>query len=248
MVGIYKITSPSGRVYIGQSWNIKRRFLSYGWKGHNSQPYLISSFKKYGIKSHVFEVASILPNDVSQEILNNYEIYYWEQYKSCGFNMMNIREPGSKGKISTESKIKMSEKRIELLKNDEYNERNNEHLRRLASNKKGVTNSSEHTAKIIAFHTGRKRSPETCKRISEGKKGKKIKPCTEERKRKLSASTKGKPRSHCKGQKRTPEQIERMRIGMIGKKKKINPSLSRKGIVYRRGRVGIMNYSFGHLN
>lgn len=29
MIGIYKITSPSGKVYIGQSVNIKERFKSH---------------------------------------------------------------------------------------------------------------------------------------------------------------------------------------------------------------------------
>ena len=29
MVGIYKITSPSGRVYVGQSTNIEKRFAEY---------------------------------------------------------------------------------------------------------------------------------------------------------------------------------------------------------------------------
>jgi len=29
MIGIYKITSPSNKVYIGQSINIEKRFKSY---------------------------------------------------------------------------------------------------------------------------------------------------------------------------------------------------------------------------
>ena len=29
MVGIYKITSPSGKIYIGQSWNISDRISRY---------------------------------------------------------------------------------------------------------------------------------------------------------------------------------------------------------------------------
>ena len=29
MIGIYKITSPNNRVYIGQSINIEKRFIGY---------------------------------------------------------------------------------------------------------------------------------------------------------------------------------------------------------------------------
>ncbi len=29
MIGIYKITSPTGRIYIGQSTNMEKRFVSY---------------------------------------------------------------------------------------------------------------------------------------------------------------------------------------------------------------------------
>lgn len=48
----------------------------------------------------------------------------------------------------------------------------------------------------IAFHTGRKRSPETCRKISEARKGKRLGvKFTPEHCRKISESKKGKPRS-----------------------------------------------------
>ena len=53
-----------------------------------------------------------LPIDVTQEILNQYEIFYWKQYKDCGFKVMNVREPGSKGKHNSETKLKMSKPRL----------------------------------------------------------------------------------------------------------------------------------------
>ena len=34
-IGIYKITSPSNKIYIGQSWNIKRTTLNAMLNGHN---------------------------------------------------------------------------------------------------------------------------------------------------------------------------------------------------------------------
>ena len=56
MVGIYKITSPSGRVYIGQSVNIEKRFLSYSKLLRcKTQIKLFRSFLKYGVINHIFE-------------------------------------------------------------------------------------------------------------------------------------------------------------------------------------------------
>ena len=56
MIGIYKITSPSGKVYIGQSRNIENRFLQYKNKHCRFQFRLYNSFNKYGVENHVFEI------------------------------------------------------------------------------------------------------------------------------------------------------------------------------------------------
>lgn len=111
MIGIYKITSPSGKVYIGQSWNIERR-----WKHYNSydltQRKLKNSLNKYGVKNHVFEIIHELPEDITQEILDRYEQLYMDLYRNAGVELMNLREGGSKGKASEETKKLMSLKRM----------------------------------------------------------------------------------------------------------------------------------------
>lgn len=55
--GIYKITSPSGKIYIGESKNIHRRWKDY--KGVNrckKQTKLFNSLIKHGVENHVFEI------------------------------------------------------------------------------------------------------------------------------------------------------------------------------------------------
>ena len=48
MIGIYKITSPSNKIYIGQSINIERRFNSYKNLSHCKQQIkLYNSLQKY---------------------------------------------------------------------------------------------------------------------------------------------------------------------------------------------------------
>lgn len=106
MVGIYKITSPSNRVYIGQSWNIDKRKKDH--RNYKGATILANSIKKYGFDSHFFEVVHELPNDVEQKVLDDYEQLYIDAYRNCGLVLMNLKEGGSKGKHSEELRRKMS--------------------------------------------------------------------------------------------------------------------------------------------
>jgi len=109
MIGIYKITNPKNSVYIGQSWILEKRLADYKYASRcKSQPGIYRSLKKYGYEFHKIEIIHELPIDVTQEVLNKYEIFYWMQYKDCGYKMLNIREPSSRGRHSEESKNKMS--------------------------------------------------------------------------------------------------------------------------------------------
>ena len=76
--GIYKITSPSKKVYIGQSINIHKRIIQYkNYKGNSSSvgPILLNSFMKYGWDNHLFEIIE----ECNFKILNERETY-WKQY------------------------------------------------------------------------------------------------------------------------------------------------------------------------
>lgn len=53
---VYKITSPTGRLYIGSSINIEQRWKSYKKLSCKQQPKLYRSFKKHGVKNHIFEI------------------------------------------------------------------------------------------------------------------------------------------------------------------------------------------------
>lgn len=107
MVGIYKIVSPTNKVYIGQSWNIENRKSGYKMLTQKKQSKLYNSLKKYGFSSHVFKIIHELPKDIDQNILDQYEILYWSQYKNLSYDMLNIRFPGARGKHSEETKEKM---------------------------------------------------------------------------------------------------------------------------------------------
>lgn len=108
MVGIYKIVNPKGSVYIGQSWNIEKRHRAYERAFCRSQRKPYHSIKYYGWEAHTFSVVHSLPIDVSQEVLNRYEEVYYDQYTTCSTSTLNIRKPGSNGKLSAETKKKLS--------------------------------------------------------------------------------------------------------------------------------------------
>lgn len=114
IITIYKITSPTNKIYIGQTRDYKRRCYAYRGDGPKSQKKLYFSLKKYGLENHKFEIVHELPSDVSQEILDNYEILYFNQYRSCGFEMMNLKECGKSGKHSLET--------IQKFRNFRHNE------------------------------------------------------------------------------------------------------------------------------
>ncbi len=109
IVGIYKITSPSGKVYIGQTRNYHKRVKGYTDGGCSKcQPAIYRSIKKYGASAHKNELVYELPNDVSQDILNTYEVFYIDQLKEGGVKLLNIRGGGGQiGKWSSESIEKM---------------------------------------------------------------------------------------------------------------------------------------------
>lgn len=76
MIGIYKITSPTGKIYIGQSINIQKRFNKYKSALCKKQTRLYYSFIKYGTLNHIFEILLIC----KKEDLNNKERHYQDLF------------------------------------------------------------------------------------------------------------------------------------------------------------------------
>lgn len=111
MIGIYKIISPTGKIYIGQTWNLERRENDYSKLMCKGQPKLYNSLKSHGWDNHIFEKLEQY-NDFTQEELDQREIYHWQNFLNQGFEMINIKDPGIGGKHSEETKRKISLSRI----------------------------------------------------------------------------------------------------------------------------------------
>lgn len=113
MIGIYKITNPKGRIYIGQSTNIEYRKAWYGRTHGRGQPKLYRSIKKHGWQNHLFEIIEECNIDQLDAKETYWKIHYLElvqnQYSKVLF--CNLYDNGG-GPLSEETKIKMSKARI----------------------------------------------------------------------------------------------------------------------------------------
>lgn len=99
--GIYKIVSPTNRIYVGQSNDIRRRILTYYEpKGGQSQVRLKASFNKYGIDLHTFT----LLEECEESLLNVRERYWQEHYNVLSKKGLNCKMTTTLDKSGTLSK------------------------------------------------------------------------------------------------------------------------------------------------
>ena len=209
MQGIYKITNKvNNKVYIGQSYDIEKR-----WKGHlydlehrvHHSEHLQKSYNKYGIESFVFEILEEV-ND--SNCLTTKEQYWIDYYNSMDKNFgYNMKGAGPKGKLSQESKNKLSRKIKEYYKCNDNPMLGKKHSieskLKISKHRKGIPVTDEQKEKLSKALKNRKFSKEHKEKLSLSKKGEKNpmygkegywknKNISEETKLKISNSHKGK--------------------------------------------------------
>lgn len=149
VIGIYKITSPSGYVYIGQSWDIKNRWRGYRKsKSLERQPFICASIRKHGLHRHKFEIIHQLTGEVDQATLDAHEQYYMDIYRGLGKKLMNARGAGSHGRLCEESKAKISKAKKGKKATDAAR-------LALSISHKGLKKSDAHKRNIGLAHKGR---------------------------------------------------------------------------------------------
>ncbi len=119
LIGIYKIISPSNKIYIGQSVNIRRRISNYrNLKKTEKQYRLFNSFHKYGYENHKFEIVQLCEIDE----LNIYERYYQELYNVLEKNGLNcvLTKLNNSEKIFSYNRNKNNIVIKEILSNYKY--------------------------------------------------------------------------------------------------------------------------------
>jgi len=109
--GIYKITSPTRNIYVGQSVFIHKRLLKYKSLQCISQPRLYNSLKKYGFDNHTIEILE----ECDRKDLNDRERYYQDLYncvKDKGLNCELTNNINNSKELSKETKLKISRAHI----------------------------------------------------------------------------------------------------------------------------------------
>lgn len=180
---VYAHTSPSGKMYIGltglkpeKRWENGKGYLSKTKtkNGKYHQPAFAQAILKYGWNNFEHEVVA---RNLTKEEADNFEKLLIEKLNTTNPKYgYNIKEGGSNGGHSEETKRKLSE----------FN--------------KGKHLSEEHKNKISESNKGKCLSEETKKKLSEANKGKNTgeknylygKHLSEETKRKISEANKGK--------------------------------------------------------
>lgn len=224
--GIYKITSPTGKIYVGQSVSIYKR-----WENHKNRylkypSKLSSSFVSHGTKSHLFEILEEC--DVNK--LNERECYWINELNT--FNTehgLNLREGGDRYIMTEATKEKL--RKINLGK--KHSEATKAKCS-IASKKRVIT--EEWKIKISLANKGRK-MPEShrLKAILNNKLG-----IIGTRGKKYSEESKAK----MKGKKPSQETIDKIRSTMTGRKyskERVEKSNEAQRLAYRTGKITVWN-------
>jgi len=164
---IYKFTSPSGKSYIGQTKNLKRRIIEH--KSKQGCIAFYNSIKKYGIENFNEE---ILESGLTLEEANDRE-EYWICKENTIFPFgYNLHTGGNNHKCSEETKQKMREAKQNISK---------ETIKKMSISATGRKHSAETIKKMRNINSGKnngmfnkKHSEETKQKIREARNKKYI--------------------------------------------------------------------------
>lgn len=177
MIGIYKITNPKGRVYIGQSTNLISRKSDYSSGRCKGQLRLYRSIRKYGFSSHIFEIIE----ECEVNLLNDRERYWQDFYEVLGDNGLNLKlttTTTKSGAHSQETKQRISSSLKGHTYTDETREKISNSLKgRPCSDetRRKRSESMKRSGSTPPSAKGKKRSEETRQRMSEAAKKRKKK-------------------------------------------------------------------------
>ena len=157
--GIYKITHiDTGKIYIGQSCNLKSRQRSHKAIKKNHNNYLSNAIHKYGWNSFKFEVLVYAEGTEYLNILEEKAIKVFDCLSPNGFN---IRAGGNNSPISDESKAKMSARKKQDIATGKCPR---------PMNMTGFKHSPETIAHLKQVHKGKQFSEATKDKLKEAAK------------------------------------------------------------------------------
>lgn len=138
MPHVYKITSPSNRIYVGSTIDVKRRQKDYKTFKGKGQPKLFRSILKYGWEAHNFEIIC----ECELKDMLRLEAEHGHRLKVLGENGLNILLPKhddiySPRTLSAETRLKISIKAIGRKRTEEQTRKQSEAMTGRQSPMKG---------------------------------------------------------------------------------------------------------------
>ena len=219
--GIYKITSPTGKIYIGKSINIKDRFHRYYRISRcKDQKLLYNSLVKHGYNEHKFEIIHIVDCEnldkkqirADLNILEKHYILKYNSFVGNNKNGLNLTTGGDSYEVSEITREKQRESN-KGEKNGFYGRKHTEETKNIMRKPKSEQGKINIRKSKIGTNKGEKNpnygkkwSDEQRLRLSEKKKG-----------IKSSESSKIKRSLSMKGRKQSREHIIKRFKSIIGK-------------------------------
>lgn len=145
---IYKITSPSGRIYIGRTTKLEERIKAYKHLKCKKQPLIYKSLLKYGFDKHQFDI--IYENEHTLKEINELEIYFigiFDSFNGNNENGMNLTLGGDGcfgRKLTDEHKKKI----IKANKLRKYKKHSEETKKLISESRKKIGKTEAHQRAI----------------------------------------------------------------------------------------------------
>lgn len=162
---IYKITSPSGKIYVGKTVNLVNRLSCYKGNHTKNQIKISNSIKKYGWINHDFEIIDYTPD---KEKICDLEIYWINKLDTFNtFHGMNLTK-GGEGTVGK----KMSEAQKKFLSESRKGKPSKlKGTKRPELSRKGFKHTDEAKEKIRIARAGKKLSNEHKLKLKGRNKG-----------------------------------------------------------------------------
>jgi len=235
---VYLLTAPSGKRYVGQTWDLPKRMANYRRGDGRGQPALHHAITKYGWEN--FRVTVLACGIQTQSALDAAEDAFIMILGTLAPTGYNLRRGGCGGKMSAEARGRMSASKRGVPKSPEHREAlavaNRRPERRAAVSARmsgenhprfGKKHTAETKAKISAAAKGRKATAESRAINSAAQRVRHASnPMSAETREKIAAAKRGVPKS--------PEH--RAKIAATLRGRKLSPEHVAKAAAANRGR------------
>lgn len=182
--GIYKLTSPNGKSYVGQSVSLKKRINRYKLLDCKQQVKIFRAINKYGWENITVELLWSTKNEYRYKNLNillNALEKHWIMKFDCIKNGYNLKTGGANGRHSEETKRKISKSTRGRVLSQKTKDRiskahkgrpaNRDAIARMVKSMEGYYHTDKTRLKMSIASKGKRKTKKHSENISKGLTG-----------------------------------------------------------------------------